>query len=210
MTLVEDRLRWIAALAALALAALVPAPARADALVASPTTCAPDSAISQPFAPWLDFASYMRFPDGGFESGAAGWTLDGARLSTGNEPFAVADDGGARSLALAAGTSAASPTLCVGVEHPTFRLFARSTGAATGTLVATITYRTSLGATVTSPAGSLLGATYAAWRPTEPMLASLAIPVLPGERTPVTVRFTAGGLGSSWVIDDVYLDPYRH
>jgi hypothetical protein len=122
----------------------------------------------------------------------------------------VAGDGGARSLALAAGTSAAAPTLCVGAEHPTFRFFARSTGAATGTLVTTIAYRTSLGATVTLPAGTLLAATYGAWRPTEPQLASVAIPVLPGDHTPVTIGFTAGGTGSSWVVDDVYLDPYRH
>lgn len=210
MTFVSDRLRWVVALAALALAALVPAQARAGALVVSPSDCPAEPALSQPFAPWLDFASYGRFPDGGFESGAEGWKLGGARVTAGNEPFRVASDDGTRSLGLPAGASATSPTLCVGSEHPTFRFFARSTGAPTGTLTAMISYRTTLGLPVTLPAGVLLGATYGAWRPTEPQLASLAIPVLPGERTPVTVRFVAGGVGSSWVIDDVYLDPYRH
>jgi hypothetical protein len=40
-----------------------------------------------------------------------------------------------------------------------------------------------------------------------PILANL-LAVLPGGRTPVAFRFTPGGAGSEWMIDDVYVDPY--
>jgi hypothetical protein len=47
------------------------------------------------------------------------------------------------------------------------------------------------------------------WNPTLPMLfLGNALPILPGQYTPVSFRFTPI-LGGDWQVDDVYVDPYR-
>src|SRR4051812_44477972 len=61
------------------------------------------------FAPWNDDRLYTLTPDGGFENGADGWTLDdGAAVADGNETFDVGGAADQRSLALPAGSSATS------------------------------------------------------------------------------------------------------
>src|SRR3954454_14586110 len=60
--------RLVAALAgALCALALAAQPSHAGVLVASAPSCA-DRATSHPFLPWLDLASYVPAPDGGFEA----------------------------------------------------------------------------------------------------------------------------------------------
>jgi len=59
-----------------------------------------DQSLSKPFLPWLDFANYQAAPDGGLEAGAAGWTLNGASVVTGGQPFGAV-----------IGTGAWAPTL---------------------------------------------------------------------------------------------------
>src|SRR3954463_10831602 len=109
-------LAGILALAALAVAA--PSGAWASG-------CSQQS-LSQTFLPWLDVAWYVPAPAGGFEGGAGDWTLTGgAEIVGGNDPYLA----GERSLALPGGASATSAPMCIGIEHPTIRLFARNTGA---------------------------------------------------------------------------------
>src|SRR5919197_1269504 len=89
---------WLVTVAALAIALAAPAGAATEGVVG---VC-PPSAYEQPFAPWLDFASYVLAPNGGLESGAAGWSLDGgAAVVAGNESFYVR--GGPELAAYAAG-----------------------------------------------------------------------------------------------------------
>jgi hypothetical protein len=45
------------------------------------------------------------------------------------------------------------------------------------------------------------------WQPTL-MVANL-LPLLPGDHTPVQLRFVPQG-GGAWLIDDVYVDPFKH
>src|SRR5687767_3298914 len=83
---------------------------------------------THPFARWLDPLPYTLAPDGGFENGAAGWSLSrGARVVAGNEPFALSGPG-ARSLYLPAGSSATSPRMCVGLLLPVVRLVSTGGG----------------------------------------------------------------------------------
>ena len=92
--------------------------------------CAPEE-LSQPFLPWADSDQYTLAPDGGFEEGGSTWSLDdGAAVVSGNESHYVRDAGDTQSLKLPAGSSAKSDALCVGIEHPTIRLFVRNTGSA--------------------------------------------------------------------------------
>jgi hypothetical protein len=195
------------ALVAAAVAALAAAPsAHAGPLVSSADGCA-DQSLGKPFLPWLDLASYHIAPGGTFESGTDGWTLDGASLRDGNEPWQVHGSGETSSLAIAAGGSATTPATCVGVEHPTIRLFAkRTSGWSTGRLSVEVLFEDASG-TVRSAGIGQVGSD-GTWSPTAPLpiLVNL-LPVLPGERTAVAFRFTASS-SSSWAIDDVYVDPY--
>jgi hypothetical protein len=192
--------------AALALGALIaPAGAIAGPLVASAPDCDQQS-LSQPFAPWLDPAQYQLAPDGGFEAGAAGWGLSGAAATTsGNEPYDIHDAGDSRSLALPAGSSATSPTVCVGAEHPTLRFVSKKTSGLLATLGVEVLFEDALGGVHSLPIGVVGGTS--SWQPTAPMaVVANLLPLLPGEYTPVQFRFTA--LTGGFRIDDTYVDPW--
>jgi hypothetical protein len=196
----------LGATAAVALAGAAPAPA--GILVESAPGCtSPDS--DQVFSPWVDYASYFLAPDGGFESGADGWALDGASVAPANESYAVSGTGSS-SLAVPNGSSATSPIVCVGLEHPTVRFFARKTSG-TGSVPSRDSLRVdvlvedNLGIISSLPVG-VVGGTRS-WQPSAPLVvAASLLPLLPGEHTPVAFRFTPQG--GDWQIDDVYVDPY--
>ncbi len=198
------------ALIALATVALGAGSANAGVLVSSATDC-DDQALSQPFAPWLDLAQYTPLPGGDFESGAAGWALSGgSAVASGSEPFHVAGASDAKSLKVPAGGSATSPAICVGIEHPTIRFFAkRNSGGPLGlsTMRVEVLFENNLGLVESLSIGAVTGTS--SWQPTLPMtvLASL-LPLLPGEHTPVAFRFTSQ-LGGNWSIDDIQVDPYQ-
>src|SRR5919198_3530609 len=101
---------WVLAVAALAIVLAAPAGASTDDLVGA----CPSSTYEQPFAPWLDFASYVLAPNGGVESGAAGWSLDGgAAVAAENESFDVHGAGDTSSLSLPSGSTATTSSMCV-------------------------------------------------------------------------------------------------
>ena len=196
------------AAAALALAAFA-APASAGLLVASATSCDAQP-LSKPFAPWLDHADYTPLPGGSFEAGTPGWSLSGgAGTQSGNSPFRVAGSDHSRSLSLASGASAVSAPICVGLEHPTIRFFAkRRSGplSTLSTLRVDVLVEDALGVIDALPIGAVPSA--GSWQPTLPMaVVANLLPLLPGERTAVAFRFTAQG--GDWSVDDVYVDPYR-
>jgi hypothetical protein len=175
------------------------------AFASAAQACA-DAGASQVFAPWLDPASYVLGPDGGFEAGAADWS--GAHVVAGNEPWTVGDASDTRALAIDGG-SVTSPPVCVGLERPTIRFFARNTGSPLGVLSVEALVRTPLGLTVGVPIGAVADLGHD-WAPTLPMpIVANLLPLLPGDDfTSVRLRFSAVGLGSSWTVDDVYVDPY--
>jgi hypothetical protein len=195
------------ALCALAFAAQ---PSHAGVLVQSaPASCAVQQS-ARTFLPWLDLASYTKAPDGGFEAGARGWDLDGgAATVAGNEPYEVAKDDGDTSLRIPAGGAATSPVFCVGLVHPTYRFFAkRAGGSLLSTLRVDVQFEDALGVQHSLPTGLVLGG--ASWAPTFPqVIVANLLPLLPGDHTPITLRFVPQGAGS-WQIDDLYVDPFKH
>ena len=200
--------RLAAALAVGFILGLTPSVASAGPLVASATGC-DDPAMENPFLPWIDPASYVLAPDGTLEGGAAGWSLDGASIASGNEPFYVHGAGESQSLAIAPGGSATTPAMCVGIEHPTLRFFARrSGGSLLSSLRVEVLFEDAGGDVHSLPIGthSALGTS---WAPTLQMvIGANLLALLPNERTAVAFRFTASS-GATWHIDDVYVDPYR-
>lgn len=186
---------------------LVAAPsASAGLLVKSATNCTTPP-LEQPFTHWGDGSTYVLAPQGSFESGAADWSLNRASVVTGNESYYVGNAGDSHSLKIAPGGSALSSTICVGLDRPSMRFFARSSGGllSLSTMAVSVRFETSLGLVAELPIGIVTPNTN--WRPSLPMpiIANL-LPLLPGQATPVQFRFTPVG-GSSWWIDDLYVDP---
>ena len=188
------------ALLAIALT-LVLAPAANAGLL--PGSC--PGTVERPFLPWLDPMSYTLVPDGGFENGAAGWSLsDGATTVSGNEAFHVRNRSDSRSLLLPAGSSATSPPMCMELTRPWLRLFARSEQGLALVRVQVV-YRGLLGV-LGIVDGGLVGAT-PSWQPSLPLTMLSAAVTSPLGTKSVQFRFTALGTTST-EIDDVYVDPW--
>ena len=189
--------------------ALIAPSAQAGVLVQSAPDCDAQD-VSRVFLPWADLANYQFAPDGGFESGADGWSLSGdAHVANGNSSHYVHGAADTSSLSLPAGSSAISPTVCVGLEHPTLRFFSKKVSGHNllSSMTVSVRTETALGAVVELPIGVVLPT--GGWQPTLPMtVVANLLPLLPGDHTPVQFRFTA--VSGSWQIDDVYVDPYRH
>jgi hypothetical protein len=198
-----------AAFAALAALAVGASTASAGVLVASAPSC-DDQPLSKPFEPWLDYADYTPLPGGDFEGAMSGWSLSGgAAVAAGNATQHVGGAAHGSSLAIPSGGAATSATICVGLSHPTIRFFARrrSTGllASLATLRVDVIFELSTGTVTTLPIGTVLN--NGSWQPTLPLaIVANLLPLLPGEHTPIALRFTAQG--GDWSVDDVYVDPY--
>lgn len=170
----------------------------------------PDKSLQQPFAPWQDLDSYALAPGGNFEKKVDDWVLTGgAGIIGGNQPFFRDKQKDDRSLALPPESEATTSEVCVGVRHPTLRFFVRRLG---GPDDATLTVR----ANVQNPAGGILtveipdAVTNAGvWAPGAPVVIGAPVMRLLGEVT-VNATFTLiPSPGSSWQVDDFFIDPWR-
>jgi hypothetical protein len=185
----------------------VAAPAHAGVLLSSASNCSSET-LSQPFQPWLDVSSYAPLPGGAFESGQAGWSLSGAAAVTpGNESYYLNSPTDSSSLSLPGGSSATSPSMCVGINNPTVRFMARNGGSLFSTLRVDVLFEDALGNVHSAPVATLLSGS--SWQPTLPLPITVnLLTLLPGNETAVAFRFTAQGGGGDWHIDDVYVDPW--
>jgi hypothetical protein len=176
---------------------LVAAPAKAGLGIACPDS------TSQPFRAWSDVANYAFVPDGGFEAGAAGWSLNGgAETVTGNEPFFIHSKTDRTSLSLPVGSSATSPPMCISLLSSKMRFLL--SGSAGATVKVQIVYR----GLVSTVLGVLDGGTFSAagaWQPSQQI--GMLGGVLPLLTQSVQFRFVA--VNGATQIDDVYLDPWK-
>jgi len=191
---------------ALAAAALVAVPLSltlgATSVEAGLGVACPDP-TTQPFRPWSDYARYAQVPDGGFEAGAAGWTLaGGARVVSGNNPFYLRDRSDRSSLQLPAGSTATSPPMCIGLLSSKMRFVA--TGSTGSRVKVQILYRGLVSSTVGVLDGGSVDSS-GAWAPS-PEVGMLG-GVLPLLTQSVQFRLVATG-GTSHV-DDLFLDPWK-
>jgi hypothetical protein len=169
------------------------------------------SGAEQVFSPWGDQRSYVLAPDGGFEAGAAGWSLSGgAAVVTGNESFYLNDAADSRSLSLPAGSTAASPSICMSLDTPVFRLVARNSGDPSSRLRVEAVYKL-LGLVRTNVVNTV--AAGPSWTPAQPMSVVLGLSTIVGTLIPsaIQIRVTPVGTGGKWQVDDLYIDPFsRH
>jgi hypothetical protein len=192
--------RGLIAVVASAALTLAIAPAANAACAASPT--------SKVFSSFGDSANYFLAPAGAFESGASGWSLSGSSVVNGNATAKVHGANDSKSLAISATGKAVSPAFCVGIEHPTFRLFARRTSGTWGTLNIKVRTTDARGVVNETVVGSH-SASDTAWRPTAPIALSTVLPLWnAGQTASVQLVFDPEDFGGAWAIDDVYIDPY--
>jgi hypothetical protein len=189
----------VVAIAALSLPAGAAAEAGDGGCVSSP--------MAKTFMPWLDPANYVPAPGGAAETAGA-WDLrGGAAVAAGNEPFRVGGADDQASLRLPSGSSAATAPMCIGVEHPTVRFFAkRETGSLLDTLRVDALFSDTAGHDHVLPIGVALGTRN--WAPTTPLAIGVNTLALLGDPLQVSFRFVPLN-GSRWSVDDVYVDPYR-
>lgn len=198
------RFRIVTAVAALSIAAFVPASAHAGVLASSATNC-DSQTLSQPFLPFADVAQYTLEPGGDFEPGSTAWALTGnAGPAAGNEPWNVTASSDSNSLSLGSGGSATSPAICVGIQHPDVRFFAKASSALAALRVEVL-YLDGSGNTQSLAIGTITANT--GWAPTAPLpIVANLLPLLSGSETPVQFRLTA--VSGTWNVDDFYVDPF--
>jgi hypothetical protein len=193
--------RLVFATAVVALALTSATAAKADLLPGLlGGNCGSTSAV---FAPWGDLASYYFATNGGFESGASGWTLPaGARVVADNEQFRVHGSRDSYSLAVPAGGSVTTPSLCYGVLYPSIRFFAKSTSGQNGTIAVRVKVRSLLGVLTILDGGRL--SVGQEWAPTQAHLQlGAALASLVGAKTMQVELVPSTGVA----IDDFYVDP---
>jgi hypothetical protein len=162
--------------------------------------CGPTAPV---FLPWGDWASYYFAPNGGFESGSAGWTLSGGAtvVQQENEPWFLAGFG-SHALQIPSGGSA-SVSVCFGATYPAVRAFAAGQGGP-ATIRVRVVSRGLLGALSVLDGGTFqVGES---WKPTpklSTLLSALASPL--GAKT-MTLQFTVEN--GTAQIDDLFINPY--
>jgi hypothetical protein len=200
------RLRYL--IPALVAAAAFAVPAANAGLIGNLLSNCPTGG-AKVFAPWQDAANYLLAPNGSFEFGSGGWTLTGgAGIVSGNEPFYPT---GTHSLALPSGSSATSPTVCLGTQQLYIRMFGKDLGGTDSGLRVRVQFYGLL--------NNLLGYKDFAvfpgggdWAPTSQVQSGggllTPLPVVSIlSSTSARIQITPLGSGSRWQIDDVYIDP---
>jgi hypothetical protein len=184
-------------------------PAKLAAAYSTPHNPCGERYIEHPFAQWDDVADYFLVRQGDLSSNADEWDLGGGELQPENNAYSLHADE-QTSIALTEGDSATAPMVCVSITDPTMRFFVRNTGAETGTLKVEVLYEDVNYEMHSLQLGELTSADATdEWTPSPTLdLAAPLVALLDENRTPVWFRFSAEGEGSSWLVDDIYVDPY--
>jgi hypothetical protein len=186
---------------------LLAVPAGAFASSSISASC-PIPPLSTPFAQWGDANSYYLAPGGSFEGTAdhVGWTLSGATLTSGNEPFFVNGSGDSQSLTIAGGGTATSPYFCVDNTMASLRFFAKQAAVGSDLQVQALVQMG--GGVQTVSVGDLADGSMPSWAPTQPIVGDTS--GLPdGQMLNVALRFSVPASAASWQVDDLFVDPYR-
>ena len=175
-------------------------------LSASSASCA-NQVPTQPFLPWNDAADYTPVPGGTFESSVPGWSLENlARLvTTGSKD----PGGGTRSLSIPKGSKVTTPPVCITELHPTIRFFAQAKGSTSTRLLVEVLYEDLGGSVNTMPIAYLKPST--TWQPTiiVPIHVNLRAAVAQSKTAAVAFRLTAEDGEGTWLVDGLYVDPYK-
>ncbi len=199
LTRVSRRLLRLVAATAVIVGAM---PALAQACTVS------NPATKQAFSPFGDFANYAPAPGGTFESGTAGWTLNGSWVQGGNESFFVNATTDSHSLVVPSTSEPVSAPFCIDASSPTFRFFARQVDGYWSEMNINVLWTDSAGVAHVTTAGGLQPAT--SWGPTPVYnLGAMLGPLFtPGATLSVRLQFVPAVGGGAIAVDDIEVDPY--
>jgi len=161
---------------------------------------------SQPFAQFGDYRYYTFGANGGLENGATGWSLSGARVVSGNESSYVHGTGDDSSVLIPQGGTVTTGPICVGLDKPTVRFFAkRPSFSLLPLLTVEGVFTTKAGTTASLP---MVGVPVAgnSWSLQLPFVTTGAVLEL-GDTT--MMRFRIRAVTGAWQVDDLYVDPMR-
>jgi hypothetical protein len=167
----------------------------------SAATCPPPPTTSQVFKAWGDSHDYAALPGGSFESTLSGWSTDAGSTVAGNEPWYVHSKSDSHAFSLSAGGQTTTSPICEPLLQPVLRMFIRNTGTSTGQLHVEFLV-TQNNKQYVLDGGYVTGD--GAWKLTDPIVGSWTGP-LSGA---LQVRLTPVGAGASFLVDDLWVDPY--
>ena len=179
------------------------------ATAASSKTCS-TPLIENPFARFGDSRNYVMAPNGSFEDASlSGWQLSGSgRRVTDPDDIDLGANDGAGMLSLPQKATAISPTMCVDLDYPTFRVLTKAKGQ--GEFLIEVVYPDSGKPEWVELAkfdGKQFQNVGASWRLTSDMDMK---PDLGGSKAGFRrVAFRLTALSGSWNVDDLYVDPRR-
>ncbi len=179
-----------------------------------PSSCTIPTPAFQPFLQWHDQGNYFLAPGGSFEGAPGkalnGWSTSGkVQISKGsNESYYVTSPSDNQSLFLAGGSSATTPPICLSIHTPNLRFFAQDNGADSSTLQVFINYTGKDGSDQTAQVGSISAGS--SWSLSPSVVFRTQIAPVVGGQDQTSVSFTfAPSDGSSWQMDDLYIDPLK-
>ena len=161
---------------------------------------------SQVFSKWLDLTHYTLAPGGDFESSAGLTFTGGAKIVSGNESSYVHGTGDTSSVLIPQGGTVTTGPICVGLDKPTVRFFAkRPSFSLLPLLTVEGVFTTKAGTTASLP---MVGVPLAgnSWSLQLPFVTTGAVLEL-GDTT--MMRFRIRAVTGSWQVDDLYVDPWR-
>ena len=182
------------------------------ASAASNRTCT-SPFIETPFARFGDRRNYVMAPDGSFEDGALeGWQLSGgAKRVTEPDPVDLGPNDGLGMLALSPGSKVISPTMCVDLDYPTFRLLGKAVRLPdSAEFKIEVVYpdsRNPQWEELTKFDGKQFVNAGSGWLLTSDMDMKVTLGGKTAGFRRVAFRFTA--VTGNWRMDDLYVDPSR-
>jgi hypothetical protein len=198
--------RILFATAVAAMALLAPAGTANAGLLAKSAGPCPSYPASAIFSRWLDPMKYTLAPGGAFETSSGLTFTGGARIVAGNESSYVHSSADRNSVLIPRGGTVTTGPICVGIDKPTVRFFAKRPNFALLPLMTVEgVYTTPSGGTASLP---LVGLPLAgnSWSLQLPFISASALLEL-GDTT--MMRFRLRAVAGDWQVDDLYVDPMR-
>lgn len=198
--------RIIFATTVAAMALLAPAGTANAGLLSQSAGPCPSYPTSQVFSKWLDPMKYTLAPGGDFESASGLTFTGGAKIVSGNESSYVHGTADKSSVRIPRGGTVTTGPICVGLDKPTVRFFAkRPSFALLPLLTVEGVFTTRSGGTASLP---LVGLPLAgnSWSLQLPFVTTGALLEL-GDTT--MMRFRIRAVSGEWQVDDFYVDPLR-
>jgi hypothetical protein len=181
--------------------------ALALAAVLAPSALAcPRPDTTPAFSPWGDEADYFPMPGGQFEDGLV-WTGSGSpEVVESDSPFELGRPG-SHALRLRAGDAVVSPSICIDRSYRHIRFVLRGLDASSKLRLAVL-WTDERGREMRTTLDDHDAKAYRAWGVSRIVRLRKAVPR--GEAVhDIRLRFWVEGKRGTWLVDDVYVDPYK-